>query len=124
MYIADTCSLIAYFQNDTGTDTQLIESVLDEDVIFLSPVVITEILSAATQSEQVEYFLQKLRRIPFQEGFWERAGALRRQLRAQRLKANLADCLIAQSCIDHDATLITRDRDFRHYVALGGLKVA
>jgi predicted nucleic acid-binding protein len=31
--------------------------------------------------------------------------------------------LIAQSCIDHDVALITRDADFRHYAAEGGLKL-
>jgi predicted nucleic acid-binding protein len=34
-------------------------------------------------------------------------------------KAKLADTLIAQSCLDHDVPLITRDGDFRHFVALG-----
>lgn len=39
-------------------------------------------------------------------------------LRARR-KAKLADCLIAQSCIDNDAPLITYDRDFRHFERAG-----
>jgi len=36
----------------------------------------------------------------------------------------LADTLIAQSCIDHDVRLVTRDDDFRHFVRLGGLRLA
>lgn len=61
--------------------------------------------------------------LPIHDGFWQRAGLLRRELLSQRLRANLADTLIAQSCIDHDIPLITYDRDFRHFVR-AGLKFA
>jgi predicted nucleic acid-binding protein len=30
-----------------------------------------------------------------------------------------SDTLIAQTCIDHDVPLITRDQDFRHFVSAG-----
>jgi predicted nucleic acid-binding protein len=36
----------------------------------------------------------------------------------------LGDALIAQSCIDHDVPLITRDTDFRHFAKHCGLKLA
>lgn len=42
---------------------------------------------------------------------------------SQQLKAKLADTLIAQSCLDHDVTLVTRDDDFRHFAAARGLKL-
>ncbi|HEX5544384.1 MAG TPA: PIN domain-containing protein [Nitrospira sp.] len=58
------------------------------------------------------------------EGFWERAGLLRAKLLANSRRANLADTLIAQSCLDHHATLVTRDRDFKNFVSLAGLRVA
>jgi predicted nucleic acid-binding protein len=38
---------------------------------------------------------------------------------ATGFKARLADALIAQACIDHDVALITRDKDFRHFVRHG-----
>jgi predicted nucleic acid-binding protein len=44
-----------------------------------------------------------------------RAAHSRRVLQENGLKARIADTLIAQSCIDHDVPLITRDRDFRHF---------
>ncbi|MGE5443109.1 MAG: hypothetical protein ACM3SR_00715 [Ignavibacteriales bacterium] len=34
-----------------------------------------------------------------------------------------ADTLIAQSCLDYDTPLITRDRDFRHFEKFAQLKV-
>ena len=41
-----------------------------------------------------------------------------------QVKAGLADSLIAQSCLDHDLALITRDRDFRHFARHAGLRLA
>jgi predicted nucleic acid-binding protein len=57
------------------------------------------------------------------EGYWERAGLLRARVLARGLRARLADTLIAQSCLDHNLPLVTRDADFRHFVRLGGMRV-
>ena len=45
------------------------------------------------------------------------AAETRARILAKRLRARLADTLIAQTCIDHRAPLVTRDRDFRHFSA-------
>jgi predicted nucleic acid-binding protein len=58
------------------------------------------------------------------EGYWIRAAASRAKMLSQKLRARLADALIAQSCIDHDLALITRDNDFRHFAKHCGLKLA
>jgi predicted nucleic acid-binding protein len=47
------------------------------------------------------------------DGYWQRAAALRARGLAARSRARLGDALIAQSCLDHDVRLITRDRDFQ-----------
>jgi predicted nucleic acid-binding protein len=57
-------------------------------------------------------------------GFWQRAGATRASLLAKGIAAKLPDTLIAQSCIDHNVPLITRDTDFRHFAKHCGLKLA
>ena len=56
-------------------------------------------------------------------GFWERAGRLRSRLVARKRRARLADTLIAQSCLDNDLALITRDRDFRAFAEIAHLKI-
>jgi predicted nucleic acid-binding protein len=60
--------------------------------------------------------------LPIHDGYWQRTGDLRAQLLRAGRKAKLADCLIAQACIDNDAPLITYDRDFRHF-EVAGLKL-
>ena len=57
------------------------------------------------------------------EGYWQRAGLLRARLLARGRRARLADTLIAQSCLDHDLPLVTRDSDFRHFVRLAGIRI-
>jgi len=37
--------------------------------------------------------------------------------------AHTADALIAQSCLDQFAPLVTRDRDFRHFAQAAGLQL-
>jgi len=56
-------------------------------------------------------------------GYWQRAGALRAKVLAKRRKARLGDALIAQSCIDQNIPLITRDRDFRAFAAAANLNL-
>ena len=47
--------------------------------------------------------------------YWQRAGELRSKVLAQKRKARLGDALIAQTCIDRQIPLLTRDRDFRTF---------
>ena len=44
-------------------------------------------------------------------------------LLAKGLRANILDTLIAQSCIDHNVALITRDTGFRHFAKYSGLRL-
>jgi predicted nucleic acid-binding protein len=48
---------------------------------------------------------------------------LRSRVLAAGRRARLADTLIAQSCLDHDVSLVTADRDFRHFAKAGKLRV-
>ena len=89
----------------------------------LPPTVICELLSVPCAAE-IESLILALPRLGILDGYWERAGHLRRRLHAEGRKAALADTLIAQSCLDHDVALLTRDRDFSAFARLGGLTLA
>ena len=74
--------------------------------------------------EKQEKFIEKIEELPIleiTENFWQRAGLNRAKIIAKKLKARLADTLIAQSCIDHKAPLLTGDTDFRDFVKYCGL---
>lgn len=70
---------------------------------------------------EVSETLSELPLIEVRPSYWRRAGALRAKVLAQRRKARLGDALIAQSCIDHEIPLLTRDREFRAFAGAAGL---
>jgi hypothetical protein len=124
MLAVDSSSFIAYIDGVDGSDVEALDGALASGQIVLPPVVLTEVLS---QPGLPESHRRRLLAIPVLEpdpGYWTRAAASRSVLIARRLRARLADALIAQSCIDHDVALITRDRDFRHFAKHCGLKLA
>jgi predicted nucleic acid-binding protein len=87
------------------------------------PIVVTEPLSVPPPTAAARRFITTIPLLPIVDGYWERAGELRYNVRAQKKAAGLGDCLIAQSCIDNDIPLITYDLDFRHFEP-AGLKLA
>jgi len=121
---ADTSSLIAFLSGEDGADVQRIAAALEGNLLALAPPVIGELLSASANTEAALYLLKECPSLPVEPGFWERAGETRRRVLSHGFKAGLADALIAQCCLDADVPLIVRDRDFRHFQRLCGLKLA
>jgi len=118
---ADTSTWIAFLKGESGEDAQALDRALEERRVLMVPVVLTEILSDSQLSSTVVETLSQLPLIEVTAGYWERAGALRAKVLAKRRKARLGDALIAQSCIDRDVPLLTRDRDFRAFTEGAGL---
>ena len=119
MIAVDSSSLVDYITGGTGPDLEALEMALSAGTVCLPPVVLTEVLSKATRAGDAAVFLRSLPLLPLTDGYWERAGQLRASLIGAGKKAPLPDTLIAQSCIDHDVPLITRDVDFKNYVRFG-----
>ncbi len=122
MIAADTSSLGAFLLGDSGGDVDQIAAAMSSGQLVLPPVVITELLSAS-ESEALARLLLKIEILEPGREYWQRAGQSRRLLLQKGFKAKVADTLIAQSCIDHNAVLVTRDGDFRHFAKHCGLKL-
>jgi predicted nucleic acid-binding protein len=123
MLCIDTSSLIAYLEGGEGDDVEIIDQAFTDQVGVVTPVTITELLSDPSLNKRLREAILELPVLSLTEGFWERAGLLRARVLRRGNKANLADTLIAQNCLDHQATLVTRDRDFRMFSKIGGLKL-
>jgi predicted nucleic acid-binding protein len=121
---ADTSSLIAFFAGEEGNDIELVRGALSGNHLCLPPVVIVELLSDAKTHDTLEEAIADWPILEPTQGYWLRASANRSQLIAKKLAAKVPDALIAQSCIDYDVALITRDGDFRHFAKHCGLKLA
>ena len=123
MICADTSSLIAHLAGEQGLDVELIRKALVDGSLVLAPVAVSELLSDPELPPSLEGFVLDLPQLDIIPGYWERAGKLRARLIRHRLRPKLADTLIAQSCIDHEVSLVTRDRDFSTFQKFAGLQL-
>jgi hypothetical protein len=101
----------------------LIDLALADQVLLLAPVCLSELLSSPQLTPSFEQALLRVPLLEIMPGFWERSGRLRAKLMRHRLRPKLADTLIAQSCLDHQVPLVTRDRDFAAFQKFGGLRL-
>ena len=123
MIALDTSSAIAFLSGERGRDVTAVEEALRFRQGVFPPVVVTELLSDPVLRSGAGTLIRAVPRLEVLDGYWERAGELRARLLRRGLKARLADTLIAQSCIDHEVALVTRDRDFRNFATHAGLSL-
>ena len=119
MIAIDTSSMRRYLAGENGPDVVLVVTALRSRRAALPPIVVTELLSEQSLESASRSAIARAPQVPLIDGYWERAGLLRAALRRSGFKARVADCLVAQACIDHDIPLITFDRDFRHFADHG-----
>lgn len=121
MIAADTSTWIAYLEGDAGEDVDLLDRALKDRQALMVPAVLAELLSDPELPAGVAETLSEVPLIEITGGYWKRAGLLRAKALKRRRKARLGDALIAQSCIDTEILLLTRDRDFRALTEAAGL---
>lgn len=114
---------MAFFEGARGRDTDLLDRALADRQILMVPVVLTELLSDPDIPSEVAKSLTDLPLVEVTTGYWQRAGILRAKVLEKSRRARLGDALIAQTCIDGDISLLTRDRDFRIFAQTAGLDV-
>jgi predicted nucleic acid-binding protein len=123
MIAADTSTWIAYLEGAPGPDTELLDQALADHRLLMIPPVFTELLSDPLLSPAVLQQLTDVPMIDIAPGYWQRAGLLRAKVLSNCRKARLGDALIAQSCLDRNIPLLTRDQDFRAFADLSPLHV-
>ena len=121
MIAADTSTWVAFLQDEPGADVAVLDRALEDRQVLMLPAVLTEILSEPKLHPHVAAHLVELPLLETTDGYWRRAGQLRARVLARRRRARLGDALIAQSCVDHRVSLLTRDRDFIAFAQTAGL---
>ena len=124
MIAVDTSVLIDWLDQVESADVERVDGFSRTGEGVLAAVTITELLSDPRGGRVLDATLTAFPVLPNLDGYWERAGLLRAKVRKSGRKAALGDALIAQSCIDADVPLLTRDSDFAAFAKLGGLKLA
>jgi len=115
----DTSALQRYL---SGVPNERTRAAITAGDAVIAPVVLTEALSNPKLDHRSRAIILSLPVLTLHDGYWERAASVRRDLLHAGLRAKLADTLIAQSSLDHNAPLITHDEDFRNFLP-AGLKV-
>lgn len=123
MIAADTSTWVAFLEGGQGHDVSLLDRALMDGQVVMVPVVLTELLSDPELPPNLGARLCQIPMVEVEGGYWQRAGALRAKALKKRRKARLGDALIAQSCIDRNISLVTRDRDFRVFAEATGLNL-
>jgi predicted nucleic acid-binding protein len=123
MIAADTSTWVAFLEGGVGQDVSLLDRALLNGQVLMVPAVLTELLSDPQLPPNLNARLCQIPMVEIEAGYWQRAGALRAKALKKRRKARLGDALIAQSCIDRNISLITRDRDFRVFAEATGLNL-
>lgn len=123
MLAVDTSTFVSYLKGDKGSDVEFLNQSLIDKNIFFPPIVITELLSSTKIYSQLKEDINSFPTLELSENYWTQVGYLRSQMSKHGYKAKLADSLIAQSCLDHQATLITRDKDFLTFQKIFDLKL-
>jgi predicted nucleic acid-binding protein len=119
MIAVDTNVLRHYLWGTIDSYTAIVAEAINTDEASLPPIVLTEALSDPQITEHDVYRTLAVPLVPLYLGYWDRAGDLRRRLIQAARSAPIADCLIAQACIDVDVPLLTYDRGFTRFVDAG-----
>lgn len=77
MLCLDTSSLIVYLQGEEGTDVDMVDQALIDQIAVLSPITVSELLSDPHLSATLRRTILELPTLSITDGFWERAGLLR-----------------------------------------------
>jgi predicted nucleic acid-binding protein len=123
MIAADTSTWISFFEIAPGQDTELLERAIRDRQMLMIPAVLTELLSDPLLDAADAQTLAAVPVIDLEAGYWQRAGLLRAKVLSKCRKARLGDALIAQTCIDRNIPLLTRDQDFRAFAEASQLNL-
>jgi len=126
--LVDTSVWIDFFAGrDLPNVAKLEQSILDNEDLALSGIILTEILQGIpddTTYRRVRRYLSALIMLPMPESVFVRAADIYRKLRKQGItirKTN--DCIIAATALEHRCQLLHNDKDFKPIAKHYSLKV-
>lgn len=117
--LVDTSVWIDHFNGHASPEAiRLRKAIADNEAIVLCGIVLTEILlglRSDTEARRIADLLDAFETAPaLDRDDYCKAAAIYRRCRSEgHTIRSTIDCLIAQLCIRHGLTLLTKDRDFR-----------
>lgn len=121
--LVDTSSWISYFKGDAHP---AIDEALVEMRLYISPVIVAELMSrklSASKRRELESFLKDLPLTTADFDHWVRVGQLRADLLSKGISISTADAHIAQTALDLKAVLLSEDLIFTKLKAHSKLRL-
>jgi Predicted nucleic acid-binding protein, contains PIN domain len=115
-YMVDTSIWIDYFRNAHKERNNLIDSLIDENRVYINGIILSELLLGARNENDFNALASTMRGLNFvdidQNGF-ELVGRNGFLLKKKGISIPLSDLVIASNCIEHDLVLIDNDKHFK-----------
>lgn len=130
MVVVDTSVWAAYFNNQDVAAVEQLDTLLEDETagVAVVPLIVTEVLQGFRTDTGFKRAEALLLRLPVLQPSMEThvgAAKLYRKLRKKGVTPRGAgDCIIAQTCIETGAELLTLDRDFTNIARQSDLKLA
>jgi len=116
MMLIDTSLWVAMYRDRTGQAEQTILEAVGEGPVVFTRFFQVEILQGARDKHDWLKLSKQLDRqvyLPIEDDLWMEAARIYYDLRRKGLTVrSTMDCLIAQTALDHDLTLLHNDKDF------------
>ena len=122
MMIADTGVLVDFLRG--RGEAARVRREIETRRLCTTAVTAFELWTGAVGPQQltaVEVLLAALTILPLDTPGARRAGEVRRELERREVSIAMADSLIAGVCLEHDGTLLTRNR--KHFERVAGLRL-
>jgi len=110
--VVDTSAWIDFF---AGKPAVALEDALAQGTAVIPPIVVAELVSGATTTDQRHRIGELLQDAPIHDTpleHWVRVGDLRRMLSRKGVNVTVPDAHVAQCALDSDAVLLARDSVF------------
>lgn len=124
--LVDTSIWVDFFRNKTlPTSTQLIR-LLDEDRVFITGIILTELLRGARNDQElksIQELLHPVHEVSTTGKTWEIAGILAYKLAKKGVTIFTVDAIIAAIAIKEELMLFSTDKHFIHMALHSKLKL-
>lgn len=117
MVIVDTSCWIEYFNRQESKEAKVVKTLLEEDRVMITGVIIAELLQGAREEKEFQTLKESLITLPFLQEtpyIWEEVGKLSFEIRKKGITIPLTDCLIAVLAKEEDCSIFSLDSHFIH----------
>jgi len=125
-FLIDTAIWINLLKDRSGSYQHMLEDIIGDAETVITPVIQMEVLCGARNEDEwkaIETVMAREVILPVIHEGWIKTARIYYDLRRKGLTVRSSmDCLIAQSALEHDLTLLHNDRDFEAIAQVRDLK--